>query len=357
VTETAVHNRPHVIACPDLGAFVHLGSVPEGVLDELPDLYGSLFSTETWFRIVDQTEPSGACILQDPRHVLLFRAAKDTVDVLNKAFPMAPADAGRACAALFRALPRARRIHLEVLFPPAQLTLPKRALYWADDLVVDLPATVAEYTASLGKSTRKNLRNFENRLRRQCPDVTTETFVVGDRSEAVMALFLRWHLARLGGRGIVSGYESRAEQPAQVAALIGELGRAQVTTIEGSPAAIEFVFHVGREATLYAGSFDERFADLHLGFLSTYWAICQAIREGALRCHLLWSTDYYKSLLGAKPVRATRLSVFCTQLARVYSLREGAETARRRITRSGPYWRARHVARRLTGRQRPGRRI
>jgi CelD/BcsL family acetyltransferase involved in cellulose biosynthesis len=320
--------------------------VPEGLAAELPLLYGSLFCTEQWFRVFDEAEPTGSCVLSDPRHVLLFSVDGDTVEVLNKAFAMESWDAARACRALFRALPHARRIHLEVMFPPAELHAPKRVLYSADDMVIELCGSAEAYYASLGKKTRKNVRNYENRLRRAHPDVTTAIVDVGDRAKELVDQFLRWHLARAKERGFVSGYVSKPKQAAQTTELVGGGAEAQLTTIGGRLAAIEFLFFVGPDANIYAGSFDADYGDLDLGFLSTYWAVREAAARGARRCHLLWGTDYYKTLLGARPETATRLSVFRSQGARLHSLGEAREVAWRDLRRRGQrdYWRARHAA-------------
>jgi CelD/BcsL family acetyltransferase involved in cellulose biosynthesis len=328
---------------------VYLDGVPQGSVDELGLLYRSIFSTPAWFRIFDRMEPTGACVLADPRHVIFFSLAGDTVEVLNKAFVMAPEDAARACRALFRALPGARRIHLEVMFPPDRLGLPLRVLYWADDMVIDLPRTADEYTAMLGKRTRKNIRNFDNRLRRECGEITTDVFLPGEELPQLFARFLEWHLASCDRRGIESGYVSKPDQAAQTQTLIAEGGELQVTSIGGRPAAVEFLFFIGDEATLYAGAYDPVYADLSLGFLSTYWAVCETIRRGARRCHLLWGTDYYKERLGAHPRRAVRLSVFRSQAARLASLDEAKEVAVRNLRRNGQreYWRTRHAVGRL----------
>jgi hypothetical protein len=50
----------------------------------------------------------------------VFDRHGDTLDVLNKTFRIAPADASRACRALFRAFPEVRRIHLEVMTPASR---------------------------------------------------------------------------------------------------------------------------------------------------------------------------------------------------------------------------------------------
>jgi hypothetical protein len=190
--------------------------------------------------------------------------------------------------------------------------------------------------------------------------VTTEIVEAGERASELVDQFLVWHLARAQERGYVSGYVSKPRQAAQTKALMRAGAQAQLTTIDGALAAIEFIFYTGRDSSLYAGSFDATYADLDLGFLSTYWAIREIASTGARRCHLLWGTDYYKTLLGARPETATRLSVFRSQTARLHSLSEAREVAWRDLRRRGQrdYWRTRHAAGRLARRlrdQRSGR--
>jgi hypothetical protein len=338
-----------VPASTGLDASVSLGPVGEELLDELPSLYGSLFSTAAWFTAEDLKVPAGVCILDDPRHVIVFCHDHDTVDVLNKAFPIAPHDVCRAARAIFRAMPWIRRIHVEVLFDARELRVPKRVLAAADDLVVELADCGGEYAASLGKRTRKNLRNFENRLRRGHPDAETRIFIPSpDELPALAEQMVDWNIARLQARGIKSSFAGRPDKRARLRHLLS-LARAEahLTTIGGRPAAVEFVVCVGSEATVYAGAFDLAYQEEHLGFLSTYWAVREVARRGYRRCHLLWTTGDYKERLGATPQTATQLSLFRTPASRLWSLdearivhsRDFRKAARRR------YWEARHAAR------------
>ena len=109
---------------PDLGATVYPYCVPPGLADELPDLYGSVFATWDAFLVWDGRLPTGACVLDEPRHVVLFRGADHTVEVLDHGCAIAPADVARLCRALFRALPLVLRVHVEITFAPWELRLP-----------------------------------------------------------------------------------------------------------------------------------------------------------------------------------------------------------------------------------------
>ena len=209
----------------DLGATVHLDRVPEGLSDELPGLYGSLFSTLDWFLSQDRKAPNGACVLEDPRHVILFRRDRGTVDVLNKAFACRPDDASRICGALFRAMPGIHRIHLDVMFAPRELAFPTRVREHIDRMVIDLPRAVDDYYHSLGKKTRKNIRWYQNRLLRAFPDVKTETIQPGERSREVIDRLVEWKIRRYRQKGLLTYWEvdpTLAERTADLLRRCGE---------------------------------------------------------------------------------------------------------------------------------------
>ena len=317
---------------PELGAVVQLGPVPYELLDELPGLYSSLRSTRAWFAAFDQMLANGVCILSNPRHVLVFTLKNDTVKILNKGFVISSDDTRRACQAIFAALPEARRIRIEVPFAPRELLLPHRVLDVIYPLVIDLPDTVEGYYASLGSRTRKNVRNFQNRLRSSYPDVKTEVQAPdpNDMRELVEQ-FITWNIRRMRAGGHVSSFEKDKTRRSTVTELMLRGGaQAVTTTIDGRLAAVEFVHYVGNAATIYAGAFDDQYADVHLGFLSTYWAICETARGGARQCHLLWTGDYYKGRLGAHPSTASQLSVFRTEAQRFWAFDEVREIGWRR---------------------------
>jgi CelD/BcsL family acetyltransferase involved in cellulose biosynthesis len=305
-------------------AAVLVGPPDSALLRELPGLYGSLPSTEAWFTIMSDAKPAAVCVLEHPRHVLVLAGRGDTVDVLNKDFEITPADARRACEAIFADLPKVRRIHLEVPVSPEELSFPTRVLQVKDSMVVELPPSVDEYTAALGKRTRKNLRNYQNKLRRDYPDAqTTAVRRTAVELRAITELHMAWSIARMRARGERSTFET---EPTRRAKFVAFLARGDVETLEtvigGRLAAVEFIYYVGRDATVYAGSFDRAYAEYHLGFVSTYRAVCRTLEEGASRCHLLWTSGFYKERLGAQAVRLTKLSVFRSEADRRRHLAE-----------------------------------
>jgi len=334
------------VSLADLHALVYPTAIPPGSLDELPALYGSLASTEPFFRIHEGILPTGSCILEGPHHVLVFCQNGDTVEILNKVFEIPPADAARACTAIFRAMPHIRRIHLEVMFPPNQLPLPWRALSDSLHRLIDLPATVDEYTASLGVSARRNLRKYERRLLRDFPDRTTQVMVTGDRSSELFQLFRDWKASRFAKHGKRSYWENKPEAVKAFTDLLRESGEAQVTYVGGEPAGMILFFSLGSVIDSNEGAFDPRYERYALGSLMNYWMVCHAVRSGARRVYLGMGPNDYLEQFGSKTVSATRLSVFRNPIARLWSLDEASDIARRRLRRAvhTSYWRIRHVA-------------
>lgn len=340
---------------PDLGAVVYPSTVPNGVADELPGLYGSLFSTLDWFEAKDKVSPTGACILEEPRHVLLFYRDGDTVEILNKEFLIAPGDVERACRALFRAFPHTRRVHLEILFPSEELHLPARTLYGVDHLVIDLPASAEDYTASLGKKTRQQVRRSRRNIERELGPITVETVSPALDAEEHMALLMRWKDQRFNAMGQTTMWQEDPSVAAYLTELLRRRGQVRIASIAGAPAAMQLLFPVGTSMYVVQSAFDPEYSPYGLGLLQSYDVVCESITEGYRRLSLLWGAPGHKVHLGVRPQRATRVSVFPSQAARLRFPGEAREILVRYLRREGQarYWRARHAIRRALT---PGRR-
>lgn len=351
---TSVRERPASVEFPDLRAVVYPASLPPGAGEELETLYSSLFSTLDWFETHDDFAGGGAVVLDDPRHVLVFDVTGDTVRVLNKAFAIPPADARRACLALFRAFPRARRVHLEVMCDPAELGLPVRVLYSTDHMIVDLPETPEAYYQSLGRSMKRNLRNYENRVRRDLPGLTTESGPPGERSRELLETFLGWKRQRFSSHGRTTYWDDDPRLVDRFVALLGRRGEAHVSSLHGRLVAILFIFPVGAAVCAQESAFDPAYEHHRLGLVSQYWATQDVITRGYRSFNLLWGTSGYKEHFGAVAHRATALSVFRRPADRFRYAGEGLTVLRRRLGRTrAVYWKARRRAGALLRRRPP----
>jgi CelD/BcsL family acetyltransferase involved in cellulose biosynthesis len=347
VSAHAEDPQPGALRFADLDASIHPRVDPQGYAAELDVLYSSLFATVDWFETHEDPPWMGACVLERPRHVLLFTGKGDTVEVLNKAFVMAPADAERAFQALFRAFPHVRRIRVEVLFPPSSLHCPKLVLFASNHMVVDLPPTADEYRASLGKRMRKTLRQSMNRLARDFPELTTDVFPSAgdDRAPTLFKQLLEWKTARFAERGLKTYWDEYPEMVESFLALLRRRGEVHLTTVSGDSVALAFVFPVGDAICAQESAFDPAYGRYGLGTLSQHWVMCSAISRKYATVNMLWGGETHKSHFAATPRLASAIVVFRDRRAFLSSAQTWAITwrsARRQATKQ--YWRARHSA-------------
>ena len=272
----------------------------------------------------------GACVLEEPRQVLLFTGKSDTVELLNKAFVIAPAEAERAFRALFRAFPHVRRIRVEVLFPPSALHCPKLVLFASNHMVVDLPPTVDEYRASLGKRRRRTLRESMNRLARDFPELTTEVFPSAgdDRAPKLFKQLLEWKTARFRERGLKTYWDEYPEMVDSFLALLRRRGEVHLTTVSGDSVALAFVFPVGEAICAQESAFDPVYGRYGLGTFSQHWVMCSAISRGYASVNMLWGGEKHKSHFAATPRLASAIVVFRDRRAFLSSAQTWAITWR-----------------------------
>lgn len=348
---------PGTLRYDDLGATVHGQDPPPALAAELPALYSSLFATMDWFLTHDDPGPLGAVVLDEPRQVVFFdRDGPRSARVLNKDFPIPPPAARRVCLALFRALPEVRRLRLEVRFEPRALGLPHREDFATDHLVVSLPADLDAYHRSLGRSTRRNLRLYANRVARDLPRLATTVERPGRRSRELVDLFIAWKKARFGGQGRRTYWERSPDLAERFVRLLARCGEAHVTRLDGEPVALSFAFPVGDAVCAQETAFHPDYERYRLGFLAHYWVVCDALRRGAREVDFLWGTTTYKERLGALPRTAHSLSVFRHPVDRLWTLDEDAQRLRRRTAEAlrRRYWDARHRAGELVRGRRGG---
>ena len=298
------------IELPDLGATLYLADVPESLSDELPGLYSSYFCTSTYFELYDHPANVNACVLRDPRHVILFSVTGHTADILNKRIDIEPECVNRVAASLFRVFPSVRRIRTEVKFPPVELRGPTRVTYSADDLVVVLPKTEDEYHSMIGNTTRKHLRQYSNQLRRKYPDFTLTVLEREQLAHGLLDQVLRWTCERMTVKGVESIYDEDPDSAEALWGLLQEHGLAVCGHIGGCCVAAQLLLHVGEDTWIHTVGFDSRYEDVHLGLLMTYFSLLESIRRGCRRTHMLFGTPVYKKRLGAEPVTAYKVSLF-----------------------------------------------
>jgi CelD/BcsL family acetyltransferase involved in cellulose biosynthesis len=176
-------------------------------------------------------------------------------------------------------------------------------------MLIDLPSSTDEYYRSLGKSTRKTIRGYRNRLERAFPDLKTETIVPGGRSRDIVDRLAGWKIQRFQEKGSATYWETDPGLAERTAVFLGRGGRCRITSISGREAAIHLNFRIGDTVFGYESSHDPAYDAYRLGFLTMYDAVCAAIESGATRFDAMPGDVGPKEMLGARRVVATQVTV------------------------------------------------
>jgi CelD/BcsL family acetyltransferase involved in cellulose biosynthesis len=168
----------------------------------------------------------------------------------------------------------------------------------------------------------------------------------GDKSAEYFELFMAWKREWFASQGRTTMWDGDARLGEGFIELARSRGEIQVASCAGEDVSIVFSFEVGHSMYGAQAAFKPDMDRYHLGLLSLYWLANDAMDRGLSELNLMWGTGYYKERLGARPARATSISVFRTQTARLHSLDEGADILLRDLRRLGEryYWRARRRA-------------
>jgi hypothetical protein len=303
-----------VVLVPDLGATLHLDGVPDGLLAELPALYSSIYSVVEYFRLFNGAISLCACVLDEPRHIVVFERHGHSVTILNQLFDIDERSARRTCEAIFRALPDVRRLRFNgSRLDVTRIGLPARLLALSTDVVIELPDDYDEYFRTLSPAMRR-LRSAGRRLKQAYPGYEALRFERNAITSQVVASVLNLSRERMTGKGDTWAYSTSDE--ARLVRLLQSFGMATLMVVDGKPIAGSLETRVGTECYGHVHGFDGRFAKYSPGLLCTLLEIDECIHVGVRRFHLLWGTSTYKARLGGKPQTLHAVSVYRSRLWR-----------------------------------------
>jgi len=314
------HNRDAEQASSIVSEF-HEQSVPEMAAQALDRLYGSLYASFSHFSLSHTAQPAPHTWV-GYRHgevvgVLLFRLRVDQVLLLTEMFSLEQAVADAFSRAVFTRFREVKTIHFNAISLSGTLTgWPLQHYAFSENYVISLPQSVDQYRASIGKSTRKTLRGYGNRLQRDFPDFSWDVRAVGEmRAHELRSVIRQLHrfkrdsLAARGKRAEISRRETaRLLILARHAGLIG-IARIGDRVCGGSLAC-----RIGGNYVMLLSAADPALASYRLGILCCFWSVCDCIRAGGQECHLLWGRYQYKTQLLGEPRSLLRLTIYRSRL-------------------------------------------
>lgn len=301
----------------DIVSEFHERAVPEFAVEALDRLYGTLYASFAHLSLSDSAQPVPHTWIgyryREVVAVLLFRVYTDQAVVLTEMFCLEQSVADAFCQALFARFGAVRTIHFNAVRLPQPLVgLAQQSYPFSENYIIRLPSSVDQYLADLGKSTRKTLRGYGNRLQRDFPKFEWEVHQACQlRFDELRTLLRRLqHFKRISLAARGKHAELSRRELARMLLLSRRAGLVGIARIGDKICGGSLAYRIGDHYVMLLSASDPAFASYRLGLLCCFWSVCDCIRAGGRECHLLWGRYQYKTQLLGEPHNLLRLTIY-----------------------------------------------
>lgn len=305
---------------------IHECHVPEHAAAALDRLYGSMFASWRHLQLCGAGQPAPHTWIGYRRGeivgVLLFRMQGRAALVLTEMIALDAEIADAFSHAVFSRFAHARHLAFNAVALPRSLQpLHVQSFAFSENYVIDLPPTVDDYLAALGRSTRKTIRGYGNRLLRELPDFRWEVKPASElrrhEQRQLIRQLQRFKQASMAARGKRAVIDRR--DTVRLLQLASERGLFGIASAGGRVLGGSLACRFGDNYVMLLSAADPALESLRLGLLCCFWSVCDCLRAGARQCHLLWGRYQYKSQLLGRLEPLHRVHVYRSRLQMVLS--------------------------------------
>jgi hypothetical protein len=270
---------------------------------ELDRLYGNFFSTVAQFKVYERIENASTYVVRRKGMVVtvfVFCREMRTVRVINEGIKIEADDMYRFCRYIFDTY---KEIEVVTFYAvqvfSGKFYYPSQRVNCLEDIVLALPCKTEEYLTSLGKATRKTIKNYMSKFKRNFPSFRNASYVKEEASEQHIREIIGFNRIRMSRKNKVSAFDEEATK--RIVQMVKVCGLVTIATIDGKICAGSISYRVGDNYFMHVCAHDPVYDDYRLGILYCYLTICECIARGGKECHLLWGRQAYKfSLLGVQ---------------------------------------------------------
>lgn len=272
--------------------------IPSFVEAELERLYGNLYSSIPQLRVSGKLDDVSTYVVHKGRElvtIFLFRIDGRRLEVLNEVIRIEEEDIGRFATYIFSGFGAIDVVSFRAIQTDFRsIPFKYQQFECLEDIVVPLPGNTEDYTASLGRSTRKNLRYYRNTLMHAFPSFKFSVYEKSAIEPQHVLDIIELNRARMFDKNKVSGIDET--EAAKLIYLARERGLVGVATIDGRVCAGAITVRVGENFFLSVLAHNPAYNAYRLGNLCCYLTICECIKRAAKEFHFLWGQYDYKYL-------------------------------------------------------------
>jgi hypothetical protein len=312
---------------------IYEDQIPEFVAGALENLYESVYCTLARFKIYGEADGASTYVVRARGNiicVILFRIEGNTAKVINQQIQIGQDELIRFARTIFAKYRKVRVILLYAIdtnierFP---FLFQKFAAL--EENVVSLPASGAEYLASISQNLLKRIRSGERKLEREHPQSRFEVLSGPAVSEQVLR-----DIVALAGARMASKQQSAylgEEQIGKILRLIHEYGHVGVLIIDGVIRAGNIFYGVGTRYFMHVIAHDPEYDKYMLGHIVQYKAACHCIEQGGRECWLMGGGRENKARFGAFPAYFDSIDIYRSRFHLLLGLRRLCSGTARKV--------------------------
>ena len=255
----------------------------------MESLYGSLYSSLPHLRLQGAIDTANTYVAwrDDALAALfLFRQLANKIIVLNEGMQLSAKDIDAFANYIFNQRPTVTSIHFHAVIPERLLySRPSLILPCTEDIVIALPTREEAYMASLGKSTRKSMRQNLARLQRTLADFKFDVSRGHEVPDQVMRDIIGFNHARMASKQRSSALNTEVSD--KLIALISKRGIVGMASVDGRLCGGTLACRIGDDLYSLVNAHDPAYNAFSLGSVCRHLMIVAAIKQLATRFHLL----------------------------------------------------------------------
>jgi hypothetical protein len=185
----------------------------------------------------------------------------------------------------------------------------------AEDFVLLLPRSIQEFFEGLPQASRKTIRKFSTRIKREFPSFAHRIYEGAQvRPEHIQQIVALNRIdATASGMLAWAGRKRRDVETETLIALARDCGQVAVSTIEGRICAGSISYRARDSFFLLVSSRDANLDGYRLHALNQYRAMTACIQAGAKECHLASGRKEDKVQFGGRPVTLESIALYRTR--------------------------------------------
>lgn len=301
---------------PNAHAFLdiehHESAIPSHMEQVLHTLYGNVFSSMPHFRVYGGLEGASSFILWEekkPIAAFLYRTEGNKLRVLNEGMSVDEKIMTAFSEFVFRSDESVDLISFNGIAHTSKcLDFPFSQCHCTDDSVIHLPDSPGAYLQSLGKATRKNIKQYLGRIKRDFPTFEFQVYEGCTVDEQFIRDIIALNRVRFGRKGKTSAITASEEE--RIVAMVRACGLIGAISIDGRFCAGSIVYRIGEHYHSWLKAHDPTYDDYRLGLIGSFLMISDCIQRGGKTYHLMWGREPHKALLNSELHNFSNLTIY-----------------------------------------------